>query len=81
MIERNDESTKVTHLFVCDGTQKAKIFAFKFKPECHEKIEHIKINDVVIFKHVWVKEDPGGTGLQIEIANSTEIHIVIPYFE
>lgn len=81
VIERNDESPKVTHLFICDGTQKAKIFAFKFKPECHEKIEHIKINDVVIFKHVWVKEDPRESGLQIEIANSTETPRIIQYFE
>jgi len=84
VIERNEHST-VTHLFICDGTQKVKMFAYKYefggitpKPS-HKKIEHIKINDVVIFEKVWVKKD--NDGLQIEIDNATETPNILPYFD
>ncbi len=84
MIERRKCPT-VTHLFLCDGTQKVKLFTYKYEfggnvPKgCHRKIENIKINDVVIFKNVLVKSDE--EGLEVQIDNATEDPIVYCCFD
>ena len=85
VIERN-EYERVTHLFLCDGTQKVKIFAYKYKyggtipHPSYGKCENLKINDIVLFKKVYIKEDTGG-GIQIEIDNTTRFPKIIDYFD
>lgn len=85
VIERN-EYERVTHLFLCDGTQKVKIFAYKYKyggtipHPSYGKCENLKINDIVLFKKVYIKEDTGG-GIQIEIDYTTGFPKIIDYFD